>query len=266
MKEQLNDMTKIEEIEFKLPKLNNNQLKELDEYIDFNFCFEAEDKGLKICLQEIYSKYSSIISELINEFEVYAHELPRDVTSYVEMIFALLASSTSKNKAEKILLYKKISTYEDVLINLLRIKLLEIHVKSISKYKKTLCRFNHKPFKIEGVPVISYLKMKIKEFKKSAHNIKKKTLKKQFAFERNKNYASEYSIIKIDCAYNTEELKNVLEDARKVLKDIEEKYPFIVNNGYNSTLLYRFLAQIPNIFTVVCFIYAIIIILIKNFI
>ena len=113
---------------YRLPKKNQDTLQG-----------EIGDKKLKV-----YKEYDAEISELIAKIEVYAHDLPRQVSGIIESLFVMLTSAASESTdSDELEWYDKIEYQEIFLKNILYVYLIDIYMTRVKKYRKVLRKFNH---------------------------------------------------------------------------------------------------------------------------
>ena len=215
----------------------------------------------------IYGTYKNDISDLVAKVEVYAHDLPRQISGVVETIFRLLASASIKNSDKQKKIYENAYNYEIFLINVLYITLVNLYIEKIKKYRRILKQFKHGGIKNENnVCFMDETKEKLKEIEE-IYNIGKRSFKTIYKLNEfnllffcnripkkiEKIFTTDIEV-EVDDKIEINELKVSFNLAEKLLKTYETTYGTIIDNGYKATFLRRILNIIP---TILSFIFAI---------
>jgi len=246
-----------------LSGLNNFQIDAVKQYVEYHFTDDVDDCYPELKL-DIYKKYTDILSALIAKYEVYCRDLPRDIVGIIEMIFRMLSSVALTDDTEKTKrAYDIILKCENYAINKLYLYLCQSHVKRIKSYIKTLRRFKHTGIKVNygsvSVPVLLLAKKHLKEIKRD-EKIGKKKLK---CLTKRVDYTESIDTLclqlsNIEQIIIIDKLENAFKLSEDTLKDIENRYPEIINNGYNDTKLNRIIYKSPEIISTILTIIAII--------
>lgn len=156
-----------EELLLIISDLDESQRQALEQYLEY---LKIEDNEVA-CIQDkkmdIYNKYSTTIAYLIAKVEVCKHDLPRQVTGMIETIFRILSSaSATEEQGRALSLYDVVMKYEECLVNLLYLMLVDYYVKEIKKYRKTLKKFKYQSIELEdGILFMEKVNNKLKKLK-----------------------------------------------------------------------------------------------------
>ena len=129
---------------------------------------DESTKDLFECELQIYNEYINKVSNLIDKYEVVAHDLPEE---YMEMIRDLqnqLIEAHDKriigfeNKKNEIIKAQKILY---VLYYTIKLDIIKEYINSLKKYKKRFAYLDYNSYEIEGVPCLKILKSKVNGFK-----------------------------------------------------------------------------------------------------
>lgn len=193
-----------------------------------------------------YDAYSKEIASLVAKIEVYAHDLPPFVGALVEYLWHMLAVAASESDPEtQEQIYCAIGKYTVHITNELKIILVDLYLKTIQGYKKTLGCFNHQAFVTEsGKTVIQEVSSSVKNIKSLSRKAKRVRKAHLGTFTDNgvKN-------IVVDCekVCVIKEIADAMDIAEKTIELCEKNYAKIVGNGYCESFLTRVLWEIPNI-------------------
>lgn len=253
-----------EELLLIISDLNERQRQALEQYLEY---LKPEDNEVA-CIQDkkmdIYNKYSTTIAYLIAKVEVCKHDLPRQVTGMIETIFRILsAASATEEQGRELSLYDVVIKYEECLINLLYLMLVDYYVREIKKYRKTLKKFKYQSIELEeGILFMEKVNNKLKELRglhkenkrlfKNIYNInslKFMMLMDKFNF-LNRTYDEDLNI-GIVADDKLPDLALAFNIAEETVGVCEENYSRVINNGYNSTYIKRFLCIIPTLASVI---------------
>lgn len=248
------------ELKEKFEKLDSYQKTVVFKKIEFMLFSDNEDEALSIIKRKIYEKYSKCVSKLIAKLEVYDHDLPDDIRGYIETTFRLLSSSSKYSGDQAIKICDYTYKFQFFLVNTLYIKLTDLYLKDIKKYKRIFKTFNYKGIKHERtnkkfkdfyndeIKKIKSLKRKGKKLYKNNYKRHKDKLNNGFQV----NVVSCKEILELEKAYKT---------AEKLLEEAEKYYPSIINNGTTNTVKDFIIFSFPSIVSVFFTIFGIIILI-----
>lgn len=238
--------------------LNVKQRRSFEQYLEYQLVPDVEDVDIQKYKYSIYEKYATVISKLIAKIEVYVHDLPRKIVGILEMIFRILAAASGeKDKNREIKLYKIVYGYEDFLINILRLTLIDIYVKEIKNYKSTLIKFNCDGIEnSNGMSFIDEVNKGLKDitplYKKGKRKFKESyglNLVETMFFLNNFRVVDKYYNfnIKVNVYEQNEltELTEAFQIAETIIGICEANYSKIINNGYRASVLRRIVNSIP---------------------
>lgn len=256
-----------------ISNMDTIHLKAIEEYLEHQMYPDDDDIKIKDKKYVIYHNYSTIIAELIAKIEVYLHDMPKQISGLIETTFRILSSaSVEKNEENELTLYDYAFKYEMFLINVLYLMLVDTYIREIKKYIKTLKKFNYRAIEVrDGILFMEEVNTNLKQVLVSYKRGKKKfkqiydvglwgymmILNKVPCL--NKNFRVEENVVFRNSDTLTE-LYDAFSNAEKVMELCEENYSNIINNGYNSTPLKRFLNIVPTIVTITLTILAAIVI------
>ena len=163
-----------ENIKNKINKLTDAQLKNLHDYIEYHFSVDSVDADVLEAKKQIYTIYKQDIAPLVNKIEVYEHRFPIDAYAGIETIFRCMSSIEETSKKDALVLYENVKDYAKNLNTQLSIQLINIYVKHVKQYKKTLTKFNYtgvypcfkKEINLELKNIKEKLKLGLKLYKK----------------------------------------------------------------------------------------------------
>lgn len=256
-----------EELLNQILKMDSKQRHALEKYVEFETCPDEEDPDVHKIKEQVYSEYSKTVAGLVAEAEVYLHDLPKQICGLIEMVFRILTtSSVEEEKSNEIELCNASLAYERFLLNTLNALLIECYIKEIKHYRTLFKQFKHKGVKLEnGEPFMkgagdqlksaySMFKTGKKKYKQmySLHFLEYMVILGKFSKIESKIPWVERLIpfdLNVDIGKSVEvpELKQCLEGVKSIVKDCEDNYSTIINNGYDSSFVKRFICHIPDI-------------------
>lgn len=234
-----------ETLKEEIDRLSEDQLDNLNEYIQYHFKVDSVDPEILDAKNRIYCIYKQSIAPLVNKIEVYEHKFPIDAYSGIESIFRYMSSIDPLPKDEALLLYKDLAHFAINLKTQLSIRLVKIYIRVIKNYKRLLSRFNY-----TGI---------CPDFKKEVKQVLK-TIRKNLKVGLNlynKRYKKEK--IEIDYSYNIDvniekeqkALTEALDASEKLTEYCESNYSSIINSGYSSIFWGKLFPIISVVFTII---------------
>lgn len=246
------------ELNKKFEKLDNYQKTAVLKKIEFMLSPDNEDEELSAVKNKIYEKYSKCVSKLIAKLEVYNHDLPDDIRGYIETTFRLLSSSSKYSGGQAIKICEYTYNFQIFLVNTLYIKLTDLYLKEIKKYKRVFKTFNYKGIKYEGEnkKFIDFYNEEIKKIK-----LLKRKGKKQYKnnYKRHKDELNDGFQVNVVSSKEIFELEKAYKTAEKLLEEAEKYYPSIISNGTTNTIKDFIIFSFPTIVSVVFTIFGVII-------
>ena len=256
-----------EELLKQILKMDTKQRKALEKYVEFEVYPDQEDLDVIAIKKKVYSKYSESISGLIAKAEVYLHDLPKQICGLIEMVFRILTtSSVEDEKSDEIKLCVASLEYELFLLNTLNALLIECYIKEIKRYRKLFKKFKHKGVILENgtsfmKEVDSQLKSAYVMFKSGKKKYKRlynlnlleyMVMLGKFSKIENKFPWMEHIIpyefdVKIGIGTEILELNQCFQKVQNIIEICEKNYSTIINNGYDSSFIRRFILHIPDI-------------------
>ena len=248
-----------EEILYKINRLDDIQRSEIEEHIEMESIADDLNNIIKEEKERIYNKYASDISESIAQIEIYAHDLPRQISGLIETIFDMLAIAAAENNEDDnkrwyTYIWYQVSFLED----LLNLYLVDLYVKQVRKYRKIFKKFNHQGVKVQNdFSLLSFIDSKMKEIKKLSKS-KKRSFKKKYGLNEfyfrvllNKRALFEHFIkkdfhIKANVDGELLQVKRLADSANELVSLCEDNFANVINNGYNSSVIkkiWNFLLQ-----------------------
>ena len=241
-------------------EMDNEQCQVLEKYLNHQLYVDAEDVDCRQQKSEIYQRYATTVAELIAKVEVYKHNLPRQISGMVEAIFRILTTASGETEKEyEIDLYNNASEYEDFLIEMLYLMLIEIYIKEAKQYRKVFKKFKYQAIKTEdGILFMDAVDNKLRNvskfYKQGGKKFRQKygisylkyrmLLNKESFITKNKDFSLEVTIKK---SADLPEIIQAFELGESVVGICEENYSKIINNGYNSTFINRIINIMPTI-------------------
>lgn len=197
---------------------------------------EAEIAEIK---KEILTLYTNVIAPTISKIEVYSHDLDAGA---VEAIFNLLQQITSAELttdiADKRSFYQQTLSYCYFIKHTVQKTLAELYFERIATYKKTIRDFNHRGVFVQKEQFIKVVGNKLK----TAKNQYRKSNKVYKAYVR----TSEENVASLILAdvQNDIGFDSIVCALEGVLDIYTERFPEIINNGYNMSFGYRLITGI----------------------
>ena len=214
--------------------LSGEQREKLEKYANYHFGV-IDEINKNSCLNRIYQIYTEDISNLISKCEVYNHDLPDGVLEINELVFSLLVYASQLHDSEKVDgIYYQIIKCEEYLVDVLRADLLNVYIDLNNTYRKFLKKYNYKGLHTETCKKadLDNARKKLRQLKKT----KKESDKCIKSWQTKIDNASELNDLSVNLTSVREltNLKTSMEEAEKMLGDLEKAFPEIVNNGYNG--------------------------------
>lgn len=212
--------------------------------------------------EKIYKIYEENIAKLIADVEVYAHDLPRQISGCIETVFRMMGTAANSKEDENVLMYDLVLRYEDFIINLLRMQLIDLYKKEIKEYRRTLKQFKYHDITLEnGTVFLDEVDKNLKNVS-SLLSIGKKRFKYLYRISELKLCAllgklNKFRVVERKFSYGVmvnvksegmiQELQEAYDSLKNTVDLCEKYYPEVINNGYNSTKIRCFLNGLPTI-------------------
>ncbi|MBE6534827.1 MAG: hypothetical protein E7678_07705 [Ruminococcaceae bacterium] len=256
-----------EELLKQILKMDHKQREALEKYVEFEVYPDQEDIDVFEIKKNVYSKYSETISALVAKAEVYLHDLPKQVCGLIEMVFRILTTSAVEDKkSDEIALCAASLEYELFLLNTLNALLIECYIKEIKRYRKLFKKFKHKGVILEnGTSFMKEINVQLKSAC-AMFKIGKKKYKRMYSlnfleymvmlgkFSKIENKFSwmerfiPYRLdVEIGIGAEISELDQCFQKVQGIVDICENNYSTIINNGYDSSFIKRFLLHLPSI-------------------
>lgn len=227
-------------------KLTPEQRKSFESDILSMLSRDAEISGEVTDLKhEAYKIYAINIAHLIAELEVYSHDLPKWMYGFLEMIFRLSATAAGQDEEDAKIAYKGIIRYEQSLINIINLALIDYYAKEIRQYKQTLSKFKHRAiYTKDGIAIIPAIRICLKKMSK-LKRLGYKKFKKRYTFNRRKG-SLKFKLDEIEEPIISE-LKDCVDEGKEGMDLCENFYPVVINNGFVSSCPARIVHWLPTV-------------------
>ena len=256
-----------EELLKQILKMDHKQRKALEKYVEFEVYPDQEDIDVFEIKKNVYSKYAKSISALVAKAEVYLHDLPKQVCGLIEMVFRILTTSAVEDKkSDEIALCSASLEYELFLLNTLNALLIECYIKEIKRYRKLFKKFKHKGVILEnGISFMKEINVRLKSAY-AMFKIGKKKYKRMYSlnfleymvmlgkfskieskFPWMERFIPYQLDVEIGMGAEILELDQCFQKVQDIVDICENNYSTIINNGYDSSFIKRFLLHLPSI-------------------
>ena len=266
-----------------LDTLSIEQKEKLLHYLQYVQCDDGENEDIIQRKKKIYETYANTIAQLVAKVEVYAHNLPRQISGLIETTFNIIDSTAADEDEDKLISNYEIAyDYEQFVIDILYLTILRLYIKEIKSFKKLFKNFNNKGIKVKStnVSIMQEINDKLSSIS-CVYATGKKMIKKKyhlnfseiiFLTENNwmidRVYSSKFEIMvdlknaDKDCE-GTIILSDATKDAEQLINNCIECYGSVINNGYTSTPAKKIIKYLPKFISAILTIYGVIEILNK---